>query len=167
MTTLLSGVLVAACSRGTSIELRGQVLAVDPRRQEMTIKHEDIRGFMPGMTMPFKVSRSAAPDGIVAGDLVQATLRRRGLERLSDGRRLEPDTAQLTEAPPPPRDVEPARRRAPRSPTFRSSTRPARRACLPMARQGRRRHVHIHALSAAGLLSADGSALRQQCSASS
>jgi protein SCO1 len=64
----------ASCGRGNEYELRGQVLAVDPDRQEVTIKHEDIRGFMPGMTMPFKVRSTALLSGRKPGELVRATL---------------------------------------------------------------------------------------------
>jgi protein SCO1/2 len=66
--------LLSACSRGRQYELRGQVVAIDPVRQEITIKHEDIKGFMPGMTMPFKVSSPALLEGKTPGDLVRATL---------------------------------------------------------------------------------------------
>ncbi len=66
--------IAAACSRGRQYELRGQILAVDQSRQEVTIKHEDIKGFMPGMTMPFKVSSASLLDGRTPGDLVRATL---------------------------------------------------------------------------------------------
>ncbi len=101
VTTLLSGMLVAACSRGHQYELRGQVLAVDPVRGELTIKHEDIKGFMPGMTMPFKVSQPSIMAGIAAGDLVRATL------LVEDSRGVltavtRTGTAPLTEAPPRP-----------------------------------------------------------------
>ena len=69
-------VLLAAsgCARGQEYELRGQVLAVDEGRQEVTIKHEDIRGFMPGMTMPFKVRPAALLRGRHPGELIRATL---------------------------------------------------------------------------------------------
>ena len=60
--------------RGRQYELRGQILAVDPSRGEITIKHEDIKGFMPGMTMPFKVQSASVIDGRAPGDLVRATL---------------------------------------------------------------------------------------------
>lgn len=63
-----------ACSRAREYELRGQVLAVDRERQEITIRHEDIRGFMPGMTMPFTVRDPGLLDGREPGDLVKATL---------------------------------------------------------------------------------------------
>jgi protein SCO1/2 len=74
--TLLVGILLLAggCSRPRQYELRGQILAVDRNRQEITIKHDDIRGFMPGMTMPFKVRDARLLEGRTAGDLVTATL---------------------------------------------------------------------------------------------
>lgn len=72
--TILMLTFLSACSRGREYELRGQVLAVHPDRQEITIKHEDIRGFMPGMTMPFKVKDAGMLEGRTPGDLVTATL---------------------------------------------------------------------------------------------
>ena len=75
LTLLVIGCAAAAgCSRAQEYELRGQVLAVDRERQEITIRHEDIRGFMPGMTMPFKVRDPRLLDGREPGDLVKATL---------------------------------------------------------------------------------------------
>jgi protein SCO1/2 len=66
----------AACSRthAREYELRGQILAVDAARQEITIKHGDIEGFMPGMTMPFKVRDRTLLEGRTVGDLIKATL---------------------------------------------------------------------------------------------
>ncbi|HLG54525.1 MAG TPA: SCO family protein [Vicinamibacterales bacterium] len=55
-------------------ELQGQILAVRPERNEVVIKHGDIKGFMPGMTMPFKVKDAALLEGRQPGDLVTATL---------------------------------------------------------------------------------------------
>ena len=50
------GVAVTGCQRpARRYQLNGQIVAVDPTRQELTIKHQDIPGFMPGMTMAFKV----------------------------------------------------------------------------------------------------------------
>jgi len=66
--------LLCGCMRSSHYELHGQVLGVDRERQEITIKHEDIPGFMPGMTMPFKVSNPRDLDGMEVGDLVKATL---------------------------------------------------------------------------------------------
>ncbi len=55
-------------------ELKGQILAVRPERDEVLIKHGDIKGFMPGMTMPFVVKDGKLLTGIAPGDLVEATL---------------------------------------------------------------------------------------------
>jgi protein SCO1/2 len=97
--------LTGACSRGRQYELKGQVLAVDPVRQELTIKHGDIRGFMPGMTMPFKVKDAKLMEGRTPGDLVTATLVVEDsgayLSTL-----LATGHAPLTEPPPPPRTMD-------------------------------------------------------------
>lgn len=66
--------VAAGCSREQSYKLAGQVVAVDRERLEITIKHETIPGFMPGMTMPFKVTDVRLLDGHKPGDLVIATL---------------------------------------------------------------------------------------------
>jgi protein SCO1 len=66
-----------ACSRGPEpkqYELKGQVLGIQTANREVLIKHEDIKGFMPGMTMPFKVKDEKLLNGLVPGDLVTATL---------------------------------------------------------------------------------------------
>jgi protein SCO1/2 len=75
------------------------VLAVDPARREITIKHEDIRGFMPGMTMPFKVQEGTRLDGWTPGDLVDATLVVAEREAYLSSLR-HTGHAPLTEAPP-------------------------------------------------------------------
>jgi len=53
--------------------MQGQIQSIDPAKKSAVIKHEDIKGFMPGMTMAFK----AGPDvlgGTRPGDLVTGTL---------------------------------------------------------------------------------------------
>ncbi len=54
--------------------LLGVVVAVDRESREITIKHDDIPRFMPGMTMPFKVRDGRLLEGRVPGDLVKGTL---------------------------------------------------------------------------------------------
>lgn len=74
---LMAAVLVAACSRapeGRQYELTGQILSIEPTRNEVTIRHEDITGFMPAMTMPFTVRDAALLADKQPGDLVSATL---------------------------------------------------------------------------------------------
>jgi len=55
-------------------ELHGQILAVYDDRQELAIKHEDIVGFMPGMTMTFPVATKALMEGRTPGETITATL---------------------------------------------------------------------------------------------
>lgn len=70
--------VVAGCGRAarpaSQHELVGQILEVRPASAEVVIKHQDIKNFMPGMTMPFKVSDPKLLEGRQAGDLVTATL---------------------------------------------------------------------------------------------
>jgi len=68
---------LAACGREAETrqyELEGQILGIEPSRNEVLIRHEDIEGFMPAMTMPFTVEDPALLDGKQPGDLVTATL---------------------------------------------------------------------------------------------
>ena len=55
-------------------QLKGQIVAIDPARQELTITHEDIPGFMPGMTMAFRVPDTRVMENRELGELVTATL---------------------------------------------------------------------------------------------
>jgi len=55
-------------------ELTGQILEVRSDRNEVVVKHDDIKGFMPGMTMPFKVRPSSLLEGRKSGELITATL---------------------------------------------------------------------------------------------
>jgi len=74
--TILALVAGACGSRGDAKEyqLQGQILDVAADHQQATVKHGDIKGFMPAMTMPYKVKDSKQLDGIAAGDLIDATL---------------------------------------------------------------------------------------------
>jgi len=79
LTVILLAVLISAnaCSRPANArqyELTGQILRVEADRGEVEIKHQDIKGFMPGMTMRFKVKDSELLAGKEPGDLVTATL---------------------------------------------------------------------------------------------
>ena len=68
-----------ACSRGASGDhreytLQGQVLSVQPDHLQAVIRHEEIKGFMPAMTMPYYVVDPKEYAGVAAGDLITATL---------------------------------------------------------------------------------------------
>ena len=67
----------SACTRpdpAPRYPMRGQILAVRPERQEITIKHEDIANYMPAMTMSYPVARADLLRGREPGELVTATL---------------------------------------------------------------------------------------------
>ena len=74
---VLALAVVASCRQAPparQFELVGQILAVNPERSEVTIKHQDVKGLMPGMTMPFTVQDPALLRDRQPGDLVTATL---------------------------------------------------------------------------------------------
>lgn len=52
----------------------GQIIRIDRTTNHVTIRHEDIKGFMPGMTMPFPVKDPGLLEGREPGDLIEATL---------------------------------------------------------------------------------------------
>ena len=54
--------------------LKGKVVTVDKTDRTATISHEDIPGYMPGMTMPFKIKNDADLEMLKPGDEVTATL---------------------------------------------------------------------------------------------
>lgn len=90
LTTMIAGALLgAACSRPAAPEeprrypLTGQILAVNAEAKQMTVRHDDVEGLMPGMTMTFEVVEIDDFEGRVPGDVISATL-----EVTSSGARL-------------------------------------------------------------------------------
>jgi protein SCO1/2 len=74
---LAAGLIASGCSRPAPAKqypLKGQVIAVNPAQQHITLKHDDIPGLMPGMTMSFPVARPELLAGREPGELVTATL---------------------------------------------------------------------------------------------
>jgi protein SCO1/2 len=66
-----------ACGSRTpqrTFAVEGQIIALTPERTEATIKHGEIKGLMPAMTMPYKVKEKAELDAVKPGDIVHATL---------------------------------------------------------------------------------------------
>src|SRR5438034_4961152 len=75
--SVLLAIVAAACVKSSDQQqytLQGQVISVTANRQEATIKHEEITGLMPAMTMPYKVRNPKLLDGIAPGDLINAKL---------------------------------------------------------------------------------------------
>ena len=55
--------------------MRGVVRAVLPEMNVVVLTHEEIRGFMPAMTMGFRVASPQVYRGIEVGDEVRFTLK--------------------------------------------------------------------------------------------
>lgn len=78
---LLGVLLVAAagCKSSPPPNIReypitGQVLTIKADKTEVRVKHDDVPGFMPAMTMPFAIKDPKLLDGLAPGDLIKATL---------------------------------------------------------------------------------------------
>lgn len=55
-------------------ELKGTVVAVEPNKHLVTISHEDVKDYMPAMTMPFSLRDEYYLQTLAAGDQINATL---------------------------------------------------------------------------------------------
>ena len=73
--------LTAACQskpepvvEGKRYDLKGTIVSIDKAQQTATISHEEVKGFMDAMTMPFKLKEAWPLDVMKPGDEVQATL---------------------------------------------------------------------------------------------
>jgi protein SCO1 len=67
-------VFAASCSTAKTYEMRGQILGVNRDKMEILVKHEDIPGLMPAMTMPWKVQTANMLDNIGPGDLITSEI---------------------------------------------------------------------------------------------
>src|SRR5437773_10149239 len=72
-------VLVAGCRPRPSANekrypIKGKIVAVDKTDRTATIEHEDIVGYMPAMTMPFKIKNDADLEMMKPGDQVTGNL---------------------------------------------------------------------------------------------
>jgi len=54
--------------------LTGEVLAIAADRSAITVKHDEVKGFMEPMTMDFEIKDKTQLDGLAAGALIAATL---------------------------------------------------------------------------------------------
>lgn len=74
---VLIALAAVSCSKAAderSYTLQGQILSIEAPRKQLTIKHEDIKGLMPAMTMPYDVKDEKLLNGLAPGDLINATL---------------------------------------------------------------------------------------------
>src|SRR5437762_13678949 len=69
--------VMSACaghSDKRTFPLHGQVQSLEPERKSVVLKHDEIKGFMPAMTMPYEVQDAKVLAGLTAGDVIDATL---------------------------------------------------------------------------------------------
>ena len=74
---LLCLVFAVACKRTGNekrYDLKGKVLVVEPDKHLVTVSHEDIKGYMPAMTMPFTVRSESDLKILAPDDQITATL---------------------------------------------------------------------------------------------
>jgi len=72
---LVMGLIVIGYeSRTKRYTLHGQVLNTNAANNEITVKHDDIPGFMPAMTMPYKVKDPVFVKSLKPGDMIVAEL---------------------------------------------------------------------------------------------
>jgi len=70
-------IIAAACRNQPaerSYTLQGQVQSIEAPHKQLTIKHEEIKGLMPAMTMPYNVRDEKLIADLKPGDLINATL---------------------------------------------------------------------------------------------
>jgi len=75
--SLCAALIAIGCTRAPerrTFTLQGQVQSLDAPHKLVTVKHEEIKGFMPAMTMPYEVEDAKAIDALAPGDLINASL---------------------------------------------------------------------------------------------
>jgi protein SCO1/2 len=73
--TLVAVLVVAlSCSSAKTYEMRGQILGVNRDKMEILVKHDEIEGLMPAMTMPWKVRTASMLDNLGPGDLITSEI---------------------------------------------------------------------------------------------
>jgi Cu/Ag efflux protein CusF len=70
------GLRFAGCHKDEAkhYPVSGEVISVDVPHQMMMLKHGDIPGLMPAMTMDYKVGDVKQIEGLKAGDMISADL---------------------------------------------------------------------------------------------
>jgi len=66
--------IVLRQERGENHAGRGSIVSIDQKRATVTLKHEEIKGLMPPMTMEFPIQPAEILNGLHVGDRVQFTL---------------------------------------------------------------------------------------------
>jgi protein SCO1 len=87
---LCSCLLLPSCRHSPEqrFNLKGEVVSVDKAQRQVTIAHEEIKGFMDAMTMPFNVKDDWALQALAPGQTVEATLVLQGDRSWIEGLRI-------------------------------------------------------------------------------
>ena len=64
----------ARYSNERTYALTGQVQSITPDRQEAMVKHGEIKGLMPAMTMPYRFKTKSELESLKPGDVIEGTL---------------------------------------------------------------------------------------------
>jgi protein SCO1/2 len=68
----------SSCHRGNRAvaryDFKGKVVSVDKAKQQITVAHEEVKGYMPAMVMPFKLRDAWPFDVLAPDDQIAATL---------------------------------------------------------------------------------------------
>ncbi len=87
---LLTGLTVQGCRQSTeklksgteTYPLKGVIVAVDGAKGEITLQHDAVPGFMPAMTMPYKLVYGNITSDLHRGDVIRARLQ---VQKTADG----------------------------------------------------------------------------------
>ncbi|MGH9931118.1 MAG: SCO family protein [Pyrinomonadaceae bacterium] len=80
-------------------DLKGKVVVVDKEKREVTVAHEDIKDYMPGMTMPFSVKDDWVYEIAAPGNHITATLIVDGTQSWLEDIVLTEDSTPVSGAP--------------------------------------------------------------------
>jgi protein SCO1/2 len=59
---------------GIRYDFKGKVVSIEKDKQQVTVAHEEIKGYMPAMVMPFKLKEAWPLEILAPGDLISAAL---------------------------------------------------------------------------------------------
>jgi len=100
---LLAALLLTGCRFSRTYEVRGRVVGFGGDPHTLFIQHEEIPGYMPAMTMPFRTPDTTAVSRLSLGDQIAFTFHvTRDSAWITDIRRLPPGTRLNLDAGPRP-----------------------------------------------------------------
>ena len=74
-TRTIGNAQVPGSTKPKIFQVKGVVISVKPKEKSIEIKHEEIPGYMPAMTMGFRTASPKIVESVKVGDAVRFTLR--------------------------------------------------------------------------------------------